>query len=190
MANAKTPAAGDNGIKLPSDAGEATIWVYKTALRHYRDKKIISEQIKEHLAEAKASGADPSAIKLAAKLNSQRDENKAAWKRKIDATATLLGYSPLGDSGTAQPPCGEHVRISNEIQALEFQRADTAKALAETLAVATAAGLDTVSIRVFLGKTQMDAIEIGEWFDGLDRTGKILGMWSAASFDDLHENLN
>jgi uncharacterized protein (UPF0335 family) len=191
MAKTKQAATSDgkardnSAIELPEDRAEAMRWIYERVLRLSNEKRAVGERVRDELKDAKASKHEVAAVRMAARLRRMTPEKRDKWERTINAAAAFLGYSPLSLDDMPkleEMPGGEHVA---RVESLERERAETSGEIGELYAAAKAAGLDVVSLRLFVRMAGMDAIEKSEWFDAVDMAGKALGIWGE-NFDDLN----
>lgn len=175
-------------IRLPEDKTAATRWVYQTVHKHSREMAWCAEQIREKLKDAKFEGAKPAALRLGSRLQRMTPEKRADYEKQLTDAMALLGvkvaYDDTDDDDGLPRPGRKQL---DEIVRLEADRKDCREMITGIFKAASAAGLDVVSIKTFLRMSAQDQTEICDWFDGLDKTGKDLGIWEG-NFDDLRDD--
>lgn len=174
----------DDAVTLPANREEAIRWVYAQAIRIGKDRAWQAEKIKEAVTDAKAHGAEPRELRLAARLERMTPEMLKRWEDQINGAAKYLGYSPLELTDMPEMT-GPKREALNVVVHLEAEKAKNSEKLADIFAAAAAVGdpekpgtqISVRAIRQFLKMSGMDEIEVSDWFDEIDMIGKTLGRW-------------
>lgn len=179
------PTIGHNSkVELPDDMAEATRWVFERAKRIGREVAGINERIKDELKEAKGKGADAQSLRLASKLERMTPEKFDQWLKRLNAATAMIGAEPV--DVVSSPDANHPFRGALDV-IVQFERdkRDLQQSLSEIFGAAKARGIDVASLRTFLRMSATrDAIEMGDWFDAIDRMGQQLGIWNE-NFEDL-----
>ena len=183
MSNIATNTSNSN-IVLPEKKVEALRWVYSKLRRLTLDKKWLSEQIKEKIADAKKMGGAPSVMRMAVKLTRMTPEQQETWRKVTGGAAEMVGYRLAYSGDPPQTPL--HGTISS-ISFLEDQRREVSELYKQVIDAAKEAQINTVALREFLKRSQRDFSDVAEWFDAVDKTGQELCVWNKETWDTLND---
>ena len=163
---------GDNeAIKLPSDRGEATLWVYdrlKTLAGH---KQMISEQIRGIKDDAKVHHAIPTVqLGTATRLARMTPEKRLAWSENVKQAVKLFGYD-LDEKGETYGADANKELWGYMEQITAFDKEKRAIAGEEKAIVqaAVAAQIDVQSMRELGRYAKDDPVEVEEKVARLDQ---------------------
>jgi uncharacterized protein (UPF0335 family) len=171
---------------LPLDSEDAMQLVYRQVHRLEGLRKQCATAIRDELRAAKeTSDVSPASIREAARLGRMNPERREKWVDRTNGALMLLGYSQITlDDMPMQAGGNSAVVHKQRVEELEAERKAYGAEVAGWYRAAGERGLDVAALRLFvrMGRAAeavdiRDAdIEISEWFEGIEATGKQLGV--------------
>ncbi|MGI9159826.1 MAG: GapR family DNA-binding domain-containing protein [Saprospiraceae bacterium] len=160
--------------------------VYRHVQRLEGLRKQRATAVRDELRQAKeTTEVLPASIREAARLGRMKPERREKWEQRLNGALRLMGYTEFTlDDNPPSPQGNAAATHKRRVEELEAERKKYGDEIAGWYKAAKERGLDVAALRLFvrMGRAaeaidiRDAAVEIGEWFEGVETTGKQLGV--------------